>query len=303
MCKDIEQRMEQLVQQAMSRFEGQAAAQGMDQARIIARRGAVAGCRFHVLEGVDRLMPLAARAIMELDDRGRDLASGTVWWASSLGAPRGRMQRQWWAPEGGIYFCIAIFPELQRVLWPLYSIAMGVAIADVMQARGVDARVRWINDVLLNGRKVSGTIAETVHAPMADQTYLVMGTGINVNIPSFPDYLGHATSLLLETGKRWDLPVMGAEIIARLGWYMGLLHQWDAENLDREPHERSESTVISVWRQRSDSLGRQVVFGRDLESEEGERGDILDIEVDGRLVIQDRQGEIIMLDSGEIRYV
>ncbi len=295
--------MGQLVQQAMSRFQCQAAAQGMDQAQVIARRGAVAGCRFHVLEGVDRLMPLAARTIMELDDRGRDLASGTVWWASSLGAPKGRMQRQWWAPEGGIYFCIAIFPELQQVLWPLYSIAMGVAVADVMQDSGIDARIRWINDVLLNSRKVSGTIAETVHAPESDQTYLLMGTGINVNIPGFPDHLSHATSLLMETGKRWDLIEMGAEVIARLGWYMGLLHQWDAENLDRDVHERAESAVISAWRQRSDSLGRQVIFGMDLELEEGERGVSLDIAVDGRLMIQDRQGDIIMLDSGEIRYV
>ena len=274
----------------------------MAEAAIIARRGAVAGCCFHVVHGAKRLMPLAAKAIIELDQQGKDLDSGSVWWASSLGAPRGRMERQWWAPEGGIYFCIALYPELEQRLWPLYSIAMGVAIADVMRGLGVQAKIRWINDILLNGRKISGTIAETVHAPDSGQTYLLIGTGINVNIASFPPDLHQASSLFIETGRRWSETELGTEVIAAFGWYLGVLHQWEAQNLGKTRDEQCENPVISTWRQLTDCLGRAVIFGRDLEREQGEHGMSVDIAPDGRLIIRNSDKEIIRLDSGEIRY-
>ena len=286
----------------LERRASEAAATGMEHAGIIARRGAIAGCRFHVLEGVERLMPQAARTILDLDSKDKDLESGTVWWASSLKAPRGRMQRQWWAPEGGIYFCIALFPEIEQRRWPLYSIAMGVAVADAMRYRGIPAHIRWINDILINGRKVSGTLAETIHAPGSDQTYLLIGTGINVNISSFPPHLTEASSLFIETGKRWQETELGADVISAFGWYTGMLHQWDADNLGREREDEEKCPVISQWKRFSNSLGRQIRFGRDLEKEPGHTGMSLDITNDGRLVIRNVNGEIIRLDSGEIRY-
>jgi len=299
----MENHLRTQVAQALERRTAEAAADGMEQALIIARRGAVAGCRFRVLQGVKRLMPEASRTILELDAQGRDLESGSVWWASSLSAPKGRMQRQWWAPEGGIYFCIALYPELEQHFWPLYSIAMGVAVADAMRSREIPAEIRWINDVLTGGRKVSGTIAETVNAPESGQTYLLIGTGINVNIASFPTHLDQAGSLLIETGRRWPENELGTDIIAAFGWYTGMLHQWDAENLGKGPEERGDCPVISVWRRFSSSLGRQIKFGRDLEREPGEHGTSMDITGDGRLMIRNMEGDIIRLDSGEIRYI
>ncbi len=296
--------LEQKVKEILADVEADAVSQGMVNASIIARRAAIAGCRFNVLRDVSRLMPHAARAILDIASSGSDIESGTVWWAPSLAAPRGRMERRWWAPEGGIYFCIAIFPELVRRCWPLYSIAMGMAVAESMNAHGMQAKVRWINDVLLNGRKISGSLAESIYISASGETWLLLGTGINVNIRQFPPYLDQAGSLLIETGRTWPLEDLGADIIARFGWNTGLLHQWDVENLGGDLRDsRDINPLISRWRQLSDSVGRKIIFGRDLEQEEGERGDSLDITEEGRLIIQNDRGEIVELDAGEIRYV
>lgn len=295
--------LRQHVQQAMADLEATAVSQGLENASIIARRGAVAGSSFHIIQGGNRLMPLAARTLLHTHAQGRDMESGQVWWASSLIGTRGRMERRWWAPKGGIYFCMALFPELEQRLWSLYGIAMGVAQAEVMAEQGVSARIRWINDVLVNNRKVSGTLMETAHTPDSDETWLLIGTGINVNIQAFPPHLDQATSLLVETGRRWPLAKTGGEIIARFGWYLGMLHQWDAENTAEDISKRRENPAVVAWRRLSDSLGRPVIFGRDLEREQGEHGRSLDITQEGRLVVKESNGDLIEFDSGEIRYV
>lgn len=296
-------RLRQHVQKAMSDLISTAESRGMKNTSIIARRGAVAGRDFHVIQEAQRLMPMAAHTLLHINEQGRDMASGLVWWASNLKGTRGRMDRQWWAPEGGIYFCMALFPELEQRLWSLYGLAMGVAQAEVMDQHGVPAKIRWINDILVNNRKLSGTLVETVRSPVSDETWLLIGTGINVNIREFPPHLDQATSLLIATGHTWPLEKTGGEIIARFGWYVGMLHQWDAENAARDIDKRPENPVVAAWRHLSDSLDRHVLFGKDLEKKQGEHGKSLDITQEGRLVIKNSHGDLIKFDSGEIRYV
>ncbi len=311
-----EKRLVNGVKSWLDKLSSQAAVLGMADADVIARRGAIAGCRFRVKGKVPRLMPLACREMMELDALGRDAASGTVWWADCLESPKGRMDRTWWAPEGGIYFCLALFPQIDQSLWSIYGIATGVAIAEAMRSNGVKAEIRWINDILLGGRKVSGTIMEAVRLPNSGEQWLVIGTGINVNITDFPDDIAaSATSLMLETGREWEIDTLGAEIIARLGWNLGLIHHWDAQrSLDsnwsefvtahsgKYEHGKAECPVITAWRNLASCIGRRVRYGLDLEKLPGERGQCIDIAPDGRLMVKDEHDEIILLDSGEIRY-
>ena len=295
-------RLEALTQNALQKIEGMERDAGNTDAGVIARRGRVAGSRFHVLEEATRLMPVASQALTDTDASGRANESGAVWWAESLKAPRGRMQRSWWAPRGGIYFALALYPELTPEHYALYSLAMGMAVTEALKAAGADARIRWINDVLIGGKKVSGTLTETVYLPDSCETWIVLGTGINVNIKNLPGSLPHATSVFLETGRILDIEVLGASVIAWFGWYAGLLHHWDSA-CSGEYHVPARNPLLERWRMLSDTTGRPLRFGTDLENSRGDEGFCMDILDSGALLIQTSEGEYVEFDSGEVRYV
>lgn len=97
-------------------------------------------------------------------------------------AGRGRGHNQWWAGPGALTFSLLVDSETIEVPqknWPLVSLATGLAVAEAV-ARFVtaDLRVKWPNDVYLNGRKVCGILAEASSHP---EGVMVIGIGLNVN--------------------------------------------------------------------------------------------------------------------------
>ncbi len=296
-------RLVSLTRHALWQIEGMKRHEGNPDAGAIARRGRVAGSSFHVFEEAERLMPVASRALADTDASGRDNESGAVWWAESLKAPRGRMRRNWWASRGGIYFALALYPELASGHYSFYSLAMGMAVAEALRSAGADARVRWINDVLIRGKKVSGTLTETVYLPDSGETWIVLGTGVNVNMRAMPASLPHATSVLLETGRIMDLELLGASVIAWFGWYIGLLHHWDSACSGDFHGAFSRNPLLERWRLLSDTPGRPLRFGADLENSRGDQGYCMDILDSGALLIQTPGGEYVEFDSGEVRYL
>ncbi len=269
----------------------------------LARRARFMGhtIRRHARAG--RLMELARREILKEDGRGRDMPSGIVWWAGSLAGSRGRMGRIWWAPEGGLYLCVAIFPELTRKNRGLYTLAAGTAVAGVLRSWGVEARPRWINDILVKDRKVAGILAESVWCPDAGQEYILIGMGVNVNIHRFPDHLPCASSLALETGCQWDIVSLGAHIIARLSLEFAQLHKWEADSAGEDPDGSPANPVVTSFRLMSDDVGRRVVYGHDVEMAPETEAVIMGLHDDGALLLAVDDNEVIRVNSGEIRYL
>lgn len=272
-------------------------------AEEVARRGAEVGCEIHYYEGAERLMPLARAAILEADCQGRDIASGSVWWAGSLNQAKGRGMRTWWAPTGGIYLCLALAPFLLPRHWSLYNLGMGVAVAEVLRERGVPARLRWVNDVLIDGRKVVGMLSEGLTAPDSGQAYLLFGLGINVNIKSFPTDVPEAVSLCQVTGSEWLLLPLAAHVLARIGWVVGLLHHWEACLLDMEEEALLPNPVIQAWEALSNTLGRRVQYGADAELAPEFTALAVGIDRQGGLRLRLDDGTIFSVNTGEVRYV
>ena len=128
---------------------------------------------------------------------------------------RGRLGRSWVAPEGSsVLFSIALRPDVPTPNLPELSLVAGRACAAAIAAvAGVAAEVKWPNDVLLNGRKVAGMLAE------AREGHVVLGIGLNVSqqageLPDRPEL--PATSLLVETGKRFERADLLVEILDQL---------------------------------------------------------------------------------------
>ena len=135
-------------------------------------------------------------------------ARGGVWVADEQTAGRGRGGHDWHSSAGdGLYVSALITPSLPIKLALLLSLATGLAAKHaVAEVTGLDADIRWPNDLLLNRKKCGGILVETAVTPPSTLTaeailrYAVIGVGINLNQKSFPDDIARlATSLHIES--------------------------------------------------------------------------------------------------------
>lgn len=114
---------------------------------------------------------------------------------------RGRHGRTWAASPGqNLLATLILRPDLPSDRIGLVPLAAGLAVAEAADGFGVDARLKWPNDVRVGGRKLAGILAETTWA--GGQACVLLGIGLNVGQDAFPAPLCEtATSLRLETGQ------------------------------------------------------------------------------------------------------
>ena len=127
---------------------------------------------------------------------------------------RGRSGHTWTTPPGtAIAMTLLLRPRIAPEKISMVTLITGLAVAQACRSLyGVDAGIKWPNDVVIGGRKLCGTLTEMT-TDMHSVSYIVIGTGINVNIRSFPEDLKDtATSLYLELGRE----VSRAELIAEV---------------------------------------------------------------------------------------
>ena len=128
---------------------------------------------------------------------------------------RGRLGRRWETPPGrALLFSVLLHPRPPMALWPELSLVAGEAVATALREQtGVAAELSHPNDVLIEGRKVAGILAE------ASVGKVVLGIGVNVDqtdaeLPT--ETPRPATSLRLETGREWPRAPLLAAILLEL---------------------------------------------------------------------------------------
>ncbi|MDJ0651674.1 MAG: biotin--[acetyl-CoA-carboxylase] ligase [Simkaniaceae bacterium] len=136
-----------------------------------------------------------------------DLNTITRITADEQTAGRGRFNRSWVSPKGGNIYLTYFFVAAKRGM-DLNNIAQifSLSITKLLNKLGLCPQIKWPNDVLVNGKKIAGVLCETTD--MHDKFGVILGTGINVNMPEETlDQIDQpATSLLIETGKQQQLP-------------------------------------------------------------------------------------------------
>lgn len=148
------------------------------------------------------------------------LGPGTVVVAASQTAGRGRLGRSWYSPPGlGLYLSVLLRPEGAPDLAPRLTLVGALAVCTTCRdLHGVDAGIKWPNDVLAAGRKIAGILAEA-RAVGARAGDLVLGVGVNANHTpkDFPEALRErATSLRAASGHIVDIAELGKEIVTRV---------------------------------------------------------------------------------------
>lgn len=228
------------------------------------------------------------------NDRIRELAlegapEGTLAVAEQQTAARGRRGRAWQAPaESGIWMSLLLRPDIPPAQASVLTLLTGIAIAEAVEKlTGLDAGIKWPNDILLNGRKLAGILTE-MDCDMESIHSVTVGMGINVNTKVFPEDLQDiATSLYLECGREYDRAVLAGQIMA----CFEVLY---AEFLEK-------GGVFAPFRERYRrkclNIGREVrVIGR-----ESYPATALDITPEGELIVKRKDnGAEEVVFSGEV---
>jgi BirA family biotin operon repressor/biotin-[acetyl-CoA-carboxylase] ligase len=206
---------------------------------------------------------------------------GLVVFAESQTKGRGRQGRAWVSARGkGLWFSVLLRPTWPVHAMPRLTVAASVAVARVIrQTTGLDARIKWPNDVTIQGRKVAGILTE-LHGAAA-----ILGVGLDVNCrsedlpPGVP-----ATSLAIETGEPQERPAIAAALLAALDE----LYATATTNFD---------AVVAQWAAWSTTLGKQLVVQRGQQRLEGHAAAL---DGDGTLLLRKDNGQTERLTGAEV---
>lgn len=119
---------------------------------------------------------------------------------------KGRLDRTFHSEKySGIYVSFVIHPDIPADMLRYVTPFTAVAVSETLdKLAGTDTRIKWVNDIFLNGKKICGILTESVVENSRAKT-LIIGIGINISQKSFPeDVRDSATSVLIETGKTPD---------------------------------------------------------------------------------------------------
>jgi BirA family biotin operon repressor/biotin-[acetyl-CoA-carboxylase] ligase len=237
-------------------------------------------------------------AIPSTNARGRDLAqegaSDVVVLADEQTGGRGRLGRDWVSPSGGVWLSIVCRPDVPATHAPVFTLAAAVAVTRAAREAGVDARIKWPNDVVVpqtddggdgtddgTERKLAGILTEMEGE--ADRiSWLVVGIGTNANIdPADLPGDANATSIRAEAGD-----------VDRRAFTQRLLEEFHTLRQDPE-------SVVDAWREHASTLGRRVR----VETPGGEVvGEAVDVQFPGTLVV-DTGDERVTVTAGDCEHL
>ena len=205
---------------------------------------------------------------------------GTLVIAEQQTGGRGRLDRSWMSPRGGIYMTLVTRPVVAPAQAPRISLLASVVVAGVLERlHGLPARVKWPNDVLIEDRKVCGILAE-MDAECDAVRFVNVGIGLNAN-SRISSEQPSATSLLELVGAPVDRVRLVRELVD--GMLSGL-------------SRLTSESLVDDWRARSATLGRTVSVVAP-----GDRvtGVAVDITSSGALLVRDRDGHTHEIVAGD----
>lgn len=221
-------------------------------------------------------MDAARRAI----DQG--VPEGTVIVASEQTAGRGRLKRRWLSPSGCLAVSIVLSPGKQ--LTPVLVMASALAVLDTVEKFIMrPAEIKWPNDVLVSGKKISGILIETAFKE-GEPPHTIIGIGMNINIDVFGTGIAaSATSLSAETGTHFSISRVLAELLNRMECrYESLLYG---------------DPIFETWKQKLSTLGKSVTVQA---GETVVQGTVVDVSSDGAIVLKLPSGGYQRVFAGDV---
>ncbi|KYC46734.1 MAG: putative biotin ligase [Candidatus Methanofastidiosum methylothiophilum] len=237
----------------------------------------IIGKKILFFEEVDSTNNKAKQIALEEND-------GTVVVSEMQTSGRGRRGREWHSPKGGVYVSFILKPNIPPEKAPQLTLVSSLALVESLNAmnNGLNAKIKWPNDVLIRGKKVSGILTE-LSADMEKINYIVVGVGVNLNTDQ---------NNLPETGTSLKLE-MKKDVSVNL-FLKSFLEKYDSvyqKYLDGDINQ-----IIKLWKDNSDTLGKNVKI---IGINETYEGLAKDIDENGALILQVDNKEIKVY-SGDV---
>ncbi len=202
-------------------------------------------------------------------------------------AGRGRSNRKWITPAGSaLAFSLILRPSAAELTFPARITGLGaLALADSLRTLELSPKIKWPNDILINGRKVAGILVESVWSGDLLNAS-VLGMGVNVLISSTPHIKGMLfppTSIETELGHPLDRVELLKEILLAL-------MKWR--------NDLGENKFIHAWEDSLAFRGEQIQIMKD--QQEPLTGELIGLEPDGSLIIRTSEGNLQDIPFGEV---
>ena len=213
---------------------------------------------------------------------------GTLVVAEKQTKGKGRRGRSWESPKGtGIWMTLLLRPDIEPYNSSGLTLVTAMAINKAVQEiTGLDAKIKWPNDIVVNGKKVTGILTE-MSAQLEMINYIVIGIGINVNTEEFSqDIAKMASSLKIESGKT----IKRSSIIALFGKYF---EQYYAKYIKTQ----DMSLLIDEYNKELINVDRQIKV---LSKENSYTGIAKGINRHGELIVETENKELKNVVAGEV---
>lgn len=214
---------------------------------------------------------------------------GTVILAQTQRKGRGRFDRSWQSPEGGVYLSLILRPHIVPEKVSLLPIGAALVVAKTIESYGLHPTIKWPNDVRVNGKKIAGILLES-EINGNTLTYVIVGIGVNVNIDSrllSDDIRLRSTSLKTEIGAT-------VEYFEFLGRFFRefdeFYHRFMKQQYDK---------IIEEWKSYSDTLGKVIRIQTSVSSIQGTA---IAVDQSGFLLLRTEKGDIQKILSGDCLY-
>jgi BirA family biotin operon repressor/biotin-[acetyl-CoA-carboxylase] ligase len=211
---------------------------------------------------------------------------GSVVIAETQSAGKGRLARTWLTPKGNLAVSIILKPTLEQLSQIIMVTSLSIVRA-IKNTCGINAQIKWPNDVLINGKKVCGILVES-EVKKKEVNYAIIGIGINVNFDpsSFPDIALLATSLSYETGKQ-----------------VSLVELCSAVFIEMEELYLKIKTGIRIhddWQKHMETIGRQIQVKSGSTVEKGIAESVTET---GSLLLRRQDGSLIEIMAGDVSVI
>lgn len=242
-----------------------------------------AASKIHIYKSVESTNKMAKEMAVNGSEHG------TIIIADTQTSGKGRYSRNFYSPSGGgLYMSFIFRTEVLCFSKPsLITTSVAIAVCRAIQAvSGKQAKIKWINDIFLDDKKVCGILTEAVaDLESGNIEWIVVGIGINVSnrTEDFPEELRQIAGSIYPHGMEGVIRnQLAAEVINRCLE----LKTW-----------QDDEAMYKEYRERSTLLGRRITVTVPNETYEA---NAIDVDINGHLIIRKDSGEVIGLSSGKV---
>lgn len=211
---------------------------------------------------------------------------GTVVIADEQTSGRGRLNRKWLSPKHNLYMSVIFRPVLEH-LPKLIMVSSVAVIKAIKTVSGIEARIKWPNDILIDSKKVCGILIENqIHRNKVDFSVIGIGLNIDFNPLTVPEIATTATSLNQESGAK----------IARHEIAHAILSELEKQYLNLE----AGNLVYHEWCNTMQTIGKSIKINTGQEILNGIAEAVIE---NGNLIFRGDDGKLCEITSGDVTIV